>query len=163
GARRRGEQSGYQAGDRRRESPVDKVLRGGRQGFQSGQGWGFVLSKGRFPHRAIRDWPRRSLRIGQSPCCSTGSGCTIAAWSATFPFEEQQVTDAVATTGSTGFRDSLRGWGGVGTAGFVVVLAGLIVGPPLAAVLVLLWLWLSRTPLAEVGLARPASWVGGAV
>ncbi len=61
------------------------------------------------------------------------------------------------------FRDSLRGLGLAGTVAFLVVLAGALVLMPIAAALILLWAWLSKTPWRDIGLARPQSWVGGAV
>lgn len=61
------------------------------------------------------------------------------------------------------FAARLRGGGPVGIAAIFVVFAGLSVTPPIGAVLVMLWLWLSRTPLRDVGLVRPNSWVGGLV
>ncbi|HEX3673759.1 MAG TPA: CPBP family intramembrane glutamic endopeptidase [Rhizomicrobium sp.] len=57
----------------------------------------------------------------------------------------------------------LRGWGPLGILGFLAVAAGTLVFVPLAALLVLLWAWLSKTPWREIGLARPKSWTLGLV
>jgi membrane protease YdiL (CAAX protease family) len=53
---------------------------------------------------------------------------------------------------------ALRGWGPAGIAAFLVVGAGAVLAPPIAAALGLVWLWLSRTSLRELGMARPKSW-----
>lgn len=42
----------------------------------------------------------------------------------------------------------------------LVIFAGSGVGPPLSAVLVLVWVRLSRTPWREIGYVRPRSCVG---
>lgn len=61
------------------------------------------------------------------------------------------------------FRDGLRGFGLLGIAAILVIVAGVLVGPVVSAVLILIWTWLSKTPWAEIGYGRPRSWVGGAV
>jgi membrane protease YdiL (CAAX protease family) len=58
----------------------------------------------------------------------------------------------------TRFAASLRSWGPVGIVAFLVVFAGALLTPPIAAALGLVWLWLSRTPLRDMGMARPKSW-----
>jgi membrane protease YdiL (CAAX protease family) len=58
----------------------------------------------------------------------------------------------------TRFAASLRGWGPIGIIAFLVVFAGALLTPPIAAALGLVWLWLSRTPLRDMGMARPKSW-----
>lgn len=55
----------------------------------------------------------------------------------------------------TRFAKALRGWGLVGIAAFVIVFAGALLTPPIAAALGLVWLWLSRTPLRDMGMSRP--------
>jgi membrane protease YdiL (CAAX protease family) len=60
-------------------------------------------------------------------------------------------------------RDRLRGFGPFGVVAFLIILAGALVFMPIAAVLILLWAWLSKTPFAELGLVRPKSWIGGLV
>lgn len=53
-------------------------------------------------------------------------------------------------------RDQLRGFGPIGLLAIVVIVAaGALAGAWLAAILILVWAWLSRTP---IGLARPKSW-----
>jgi membrane protease YdiL (CAAX protease family) len=51
----------------------------------------------------------------------------------------------------------LRGFGPLGILAIVVILAGGL-APPLGAILVLVWVWLSRTPWREIGYVRPQSW-----
>jgi membrane protease YdiL (CAAX protease family) len=52
---------------------------------------------------------------------------------------------------------ALRGFGPVGILAILVILAGGFF-PPLAAILALTWVWLSRTPWREIGFVRPQSW-----
>ena len=53
--------------------------------------------------------------------------------------------------------DGLRGFGPAGIAAILVVLAaGLLAGPLAATVFVLAWARLSRTPMEDLGLRRPA-------
>ncbi|MEJ1969330.1 MAG: CPBP family intramembrane glutamic endopeptidase [Rhizomicrobium sp.] len=59
------------------------------------------------------------------------------------------------------FRDSLRGFGPFGVAALGAIVAAALVFMPIAAVLILLWAWASKTPWRDLGLARPRSWVGG--
>lgn len=57
------------------------------------------------------------------------------------------------------FATSLRGFGPVGIAAILVILAGNLVVAPLSAILVLLWVQRSRTPWRAIGYVRPVSWV----
>jgi membrane protease YdiL (CAAX protease family) len=57
---------------------------------------------------------------------------------------------------------SLRGFGLLGILAILVIFAGSLVGPPLSAVLVLVWARWSRTPWREIGYARPRSWIATA-
>ncbi len=57
------------------------------------------------------------------------------------------------------FAASLRGFGPIGIAAILVILAGNLVVAPLSAVLVLLWLQRSRMPWRAIGYVRPESWV----
>jgi membrane protease YdiL (CAAX protease family) len=52
----------------------------------------------------------------------------------------------------------LRGFGPLGILAIVVILAGAFI-PPFGAILVLVWVWLSRTPWREIGYVRPQSWM----
>jgi CAAX protease family protein len=52
---------------------------------------------------------------------------------------------------------SLRRFGPLGILAILVILAGGL-APPLGAILVLVWVWLSRTPWREIGYVRPQSW-----
>lgn len=58
---------------------------------------------------------------------------------------------------------ALRGMGPLGVIVALFILASVLLAPPLAAALVFLWLWLSRTPLADIGLKRPGSWIAALV
>jgi uncharacterized protein len=51
----------------------------------------------------------------------------------------------------------LRGFGPLGILSIAVILAGQLLAP-LSAILLLVWVLLSRTPWAEIGYARPRSW-----
>jgi membrane protease YdiL (CAAX protease family) len=75
-------------------------------------------------------------------------------------------------TGTTTSSDdplatALRGFGPVGILAILVVLGTHLVFPLLAAGLVLLWAWRSRTPWSAIGFSRPVRWpvviVGGVV
>jgi membrane protease YdiL (CAAX protease family) len=68
-----------------------------------------------------------------------------------------------ASVSAHDFRESLRGFGPLGIIAFLLVLAGALAFMPIAALVILVWAWLSRTPFAELGLARPRSWIGGLV
>lgn len=63
------------------------------------------------------------------------------------------------------FAEGLRGFGPLGLLAIaVVLLPGNVAGPaffnvPVSGLLVLGWAGLSRTPLADLGFGRPASWV----
>jgi membrane protease YdiL (CAAX protease family) len=54
------------------------------------------------------------------------------------------------------FARALRGFGPVGLLAIAVIL---LPGTPISAVLVLAWVHLSRTPWADIGYARPRSWL----
>lgn len=54
--------------------------------------------------------------------------------------------------------ERLRGFGPIGIAAFLLIIAGNLVFIPLSAVLVFLWAWRSRTPWMEIGYVRPRSW-----
>ena len=55
------------------------------------------------------------------------------------------------------FAAALRGFGPLGILAILFILAGAFV-PPLGAILVLLWVWLSRTPWRQIGYVRPQNW-----
>jgi membrane protease YdiL (CAAX protease family) len=61
------------------------------------------------------------------------------------------------------FAKGLRGFGSLGILAVLVIFAGNFIFAPLSAVLVLVWVKLSRTPWREIGYVRPKSWVGGLV
>ncbi len=54
----------------------------------------------------------------------------------------------------------LRGFGPLGILAIFIILAGNVLFKPLSAILVLLWVRLSRTPWREIGYVRPKSWIG---
>ncbi|HEX4683364.1 MAG TPA: hypothetical protein VH277_11680, partial [Gemmatimonadaceae bacterium] len=54
-------------------------------------------------------------------------------------------------------NERLRAFGSLGLLAILVILAaGVFIGPLAAALLVLLWRWLSKTPWAELGYVRPS-------
>ena len=53
---------------------------------------------------------------------------------------------------------ALRGFGPLGLAAILIILAGNFLFAPLSAVLVLLWAQASQTPWHELGFVRPKSW-----
>src|SRR5438067_10548984 len=57
------------------------------------------------------------------------------------------------------FAAALRGFGPAGLAAIGVVLAGGMLSPLVSALLILAWARLSRTPWAEIGFARPKTWL----
>ena len=70
---------------------------------------------------------------------------------------------AQAVIAKEDWRDQLRGFGPLGLFAILVVVAGVLLTPPIAAVFVVLWVWLSRTKFSEIGLVKPASWINGFV
>lgn len=54
---------------------------------------------------------------------------------------------------------ALRGFGPLGLLGLILVMPFSSLLGPFRAAVPLLWAWRSRTPLAELGLVRPRSWV----
>jgi hypothetical protein len=57
------------------------------------------------------------------------------------------------------FAKRLRGFGPVGLAAIIIILAGAFSVTVFGIVLVLAWVWLSNTPWREMGFVRPKSWV----
>ena len=57
------------------------------------------------------------------------------------------------------FAASLRGFGLVGILAIVLILAGNELFVPASAILILVWVRLSRTAWAEIGFVRPRSWI----
>jgi membrane protease YdiL (CAAX protease family) len=55
-------------------------------------------------------------------------------------------------------RSRLRGFGTPGLFAIAAIVAGALIGPPVAAILVLVWARLSRTPLSAFGFSHPRSW-----
>jgi CAAX protease family protein len=55
--------------------------------------------------------------------------------------------------------EGLRGFGPLGILAILVILAGNAVFVPLSGLLVLAWVWRSRTPWRAIGYVRPESWI----
>jgi CAAX protease family protein len=55
--------------------------------------------------------------------------------------------------------NGLRGFGTLGILAILVILAGNAVFVPLSGLLVLAWVWRSRTPWRAIGYVRPESWI----
>lgn len=55
---------------------------------------------------------------------------------------------------------ALRSMGPLGATVAIFIMATVLLAPPITAVLVFLWVWLSRTPLSEIGFVQPQSWAG---
>ena len=57
----------------------------------------------------------------------------------------------------------LRGFGPVGILAILIILGANELFVPLSAILVLIWVRLSRTPWREIGFVRPRSWIGSVI
>ncbi|HXH38126.1 MAG TPA: CPBP family intramembrane glutamic endopeptidase [Thermoanaerobaculia bacterium] len=69
------------------------------------------------------------------------------------------MTTAASQSSDDRFAAQLRGFGPVGIMAMVVILSGTAVFNVLGAVLVIVWVRLSRTPWREIGYVRPRSWI----
>jgi membrane protease YdiL (CAAX protease family) len=58
-----------------------------------------------------------------------------------------------------GVATALRGFGRLGILAILLILSGNFLFSPLSAILVLVWVWLSRTPWHAIGFIRPKSWL----
>jgi uncharacterized protein len=58
------------------------------------------------------------------------------------------------------FATALRGFGPLGILAILLILSGNFLLAPLSAILVLVWVGVSRTPWREIGYVRPKSWIG---
>jgi membrane protease YdiL (CAAX protease family) len=56
------------------------------------------------------------------------------------------------------FAARLRGFGPLGILAILIILGGNFVIAPLSAILVLIWVKISRTPWRDIGYVRPRSW-----
>jgi membrane protease YdiL (CAAX protease family) len=76
--------------------------------------------------------------------------------------QQRQIDDpaptGAATPGDSDFARKLRGFGPIGIAAILVVLAGNELFIPASAVLALLWARWSRTLWRDIGYVRPRSW-----
>ena len=61
------------------------------------------------------------------------------------------------------FAVALRGFGPLGILAILVILAGNLIVAPLSALLVLAWVYRSRTPWRDIGYVRPRSWLRGLI
>jgi hypothetical protein len=76
------------------------------------------------------------------------------------PFENSPAPKEVsASPADDRFASALRRFGPLGILSIVLILAGNELFVPLSAILVLVWVRLSRTPWREIGYARPRSWI----
>lgn len=57
-------------------------------------------------------------------------------------------------------RDRFAGFGPLGILAFLLVCLGVAVTPPIGALFVVLWVWLSKTDWRAIGYVRPKSWLG---
>lgn len=69
------------------------------------------------------------------------------------------MTDVVRQTIDQRVAASLKGFGVLGVVAFVLIVTAALAAPFIAATVILIWAWLSYTPVAEIGLKRPKSWV----
>jgi membrane protease YdiL (CAAX protease family) len=65
-----------------------------------------------------------------------------------------------AQTSDDRFAEKLRGFGPIGIAAIVVILAANLITVPLSAVLVIAWVGMSRTPWRDIGFVRVKNWAG---
>src|SRR5712692_2976978 len=74
------------------------------------------------------------------------------------PVPKVPVETRIALQPSDRFAARLRRFGPLGILAILVILAGNVL-KPLSAILVLLWVQRSRTPWREIGYVRPKSWI----
>jgi membrane protease YdiL (CAAX protease family) len=79
----------------------------------------------------------------------------------TASFENSRAPEQVsASPANDRFAAALRRFGLLGIFSMVLILAGNELFVPLSAILVLVWVRLSRTPWREIGYVRPRTWIG---
>src|SRR5260370_13693482 len=71
---------------------------------------------------------------------------------------DSERADSIAESSDDVLAARLRGFGPLGVVAILVIVAGNLILPPLSAILVLVWVTLSRTPWREIGYVRPKSW-----
>ena len=80
------------------------------------------------------------------------------------PFEnsraDEPVIERTVETPDDRLAARLRGFGPLGIAAILVILAANFLVAPISAILVLVWAGVSRTPWREIGYVRPKSWAG---
>ena len=70
------------------------------------------------------------------------------------------MTELSVSTADDRFAARLRGFGPLGILAILIILGGNFVIAPLSAILVLIWVKISRTPWREIGYVQPHSWTG---
>jgi membrane protease YdiL (CAAX protease family) len=73
-------------------------------------------------------------------------------------FEGSPISEVPAPPTEDRFAARLRGFGPIGLLAILIILGGNLLIVPLSAILVLLWVKLSRTPWRDIGYVRPRSW-----
>ena len=73
-------------------------------------------------------------------------------------FESSPPSEVPAPSTEDRFAERLRGFGPLGVLAILIILGGNFVIAPLSAILVLIWVKISRTPWCEIGYVRPQSW-----
>jgi len=63
------------------------------------------------------------------------------------------------SNGDDSIAAALRGFGPLGILAILLILSGNFLFSPISAILVLVWVQLSRTPWREIGFVRPKSWI----
>lgn len=67
--------------------------------------------------------------------------------------------DTTTVPAADSFADALKGFGPIGVAAMLVIVATGPMFEPLGGILALAWAWRSRTPWWEIGYVRPRRWV----
>jgi len=73
-------------------------------------------------------------------------------------FESSPPSEVPTPSTEDRFAERLRGFGPLGVLAILIILGGNFVIAPLSAILVLIWVKISRTPWCEIGYVRPQSW-----
>lgn len=74
----------------------------------------------------------------------------------------QEITTKPALA-RVGFREQLAGFGPVGIGAFAIIMLVSLLLAPIGGLLIVLWAFLSRTPMRDVGLVKPKSWIADIV
>jgi membrane protease YdiL (CAAX protease family) len=71
-----------------------------------------------------------------------------------------RVDEDTAQSSDDRFAAKLRGFGPIGIATMVVILAANLIAVPVSAILVMAWVGLSRTPWSDIGFVHVKNWAG---